>query len=67
VNAVTAGALFQCLASPCAVCGYHLTLADALYCTTNNHFCVIRVALCSTHIACYNWNIEQQNNPASTH
>jgi len=38
VNAVIAGALFQCLASPYVVCGYHLTLA--LCCTMTNHFCV---------------------------
>jgi len=45
VNAVTAGALLQCLASPCAVGGYHLTLVDAQYWIANDHFCVIRVAL----------------------
>jgi len=39
VNAVVAGALFQCLASPCVVCGYHLT--PDLYCAMTNHFCVI--------------------------
>jgi len=30
VNAIIVGALFQCLATPCVVCVYHLTLA--LYC-----------------------------------
>jgi len=38
VNAFTAVVLFQCLASPCVVCAYQLTLA--LYCTMTNHFCV---------------------------
>jgi len=39
VNVVIAGALFQCLASPCAVCVDHLTLT--LYCAVAKHFCVI--------------------------
>jgi len=37
-NAFAAAVLFQCLASPCVVCAYQLTLA--LYCTMTNHFCV---------------------------
>jgi len=32
-----AGVLFQCLASPCAVCAYHLTLA--LYRAVINQLC----------------------------
>jgi len=43
MNAVTAVALFQCLASACIVCVNALTLA--LSCTMTNHFCVIRVPL----------------------
>jgi len=38
VNEFTAAVLFQCLASPCVVCAYQLTLA--LYGTMTNHFCV---------------------------
>jgi len=39
LNAGTAGALLQCLASPCIEYVYHLTLA--LCCTMTKHFCVI--------------------------
>jgi len=39
MKAVTAGALFQCLASTCVVCAYHLTLA--LHCAITIHFYVV--------------------------
>jgi len=39
MNAVIAVEWFRCLASPCAVCIYYLTLA--LHCAMNNHFRVI--------------------------
>ena len=39
VNAFTAAVLFQCLASPCVLCAYQLTIP--LCCTITNHFCVI--------------------------
>jgi len=39
VNAVIAGALLQCLSSPCVVYIYHLT--PALQCAVTSHICVI--------------------------
>ena len=59
MNAFTAAVLFQCLASPCVVCAYQLTLA--LYCTITMFTWPVLRCLVTVYYMDNEWSVSERD------